>query len=142
MKVDGYTLVDINLAYIADFFDGEGYIGVRSRQTYPELVIEVGNKDKPPIQFIADIFGGTVHEKPPSRGRCLFYKYQRQGYPAAEILEKLLPYLICKKERALLGLTVIGATSQQKNEIADKMARLNAIHGKGKADVSKASRTS
>jgi len=127
-----YTIVDMTYAYAAGFFDGEGYIGIRKRDMRYSLVIEAVNKDRSPIQFLKETLGGSITERPPSRGRCLHYRWQLSGLPAATALEKIIPYLVCKKERALLGIRITYTVGQAAEKIRCRVLELNQIHGKGK----------
>ena len=106
---------DMRLAYIAGFFDGDGYIGLSSDRKLLHIVAT--NGVKAPIQLIADTFGGNILERYPPKGRRIEYRWQRKGFPAGEALEKFAPYLVAKKEQALLGLKSVGASDIKRFEI-------------------------
>lgn len=116
---------DARLGYMAGFFDGEGYIGLGGGRNRDLLRISISNTDKAPIQFFADTFGGNIRETHYMKSRRTLYIWTRGGYPALEILEKLLPYLICKKQQALLGIESVGATSIQRFKIGEQLKTLH-----------------
>jgi hypothetical protein len=98
------------LAYIAGLFDGEGCISMMG----PHLIIIISNTFKESLEFVDRVFGilgGGICEMHPSKKVKLVhsnykrrYDWRIRGKNAARILELLLPYLIIKKEQAILGI--------------------------------------
>lgn len=128
VKPNEYSLLDMKYAYIAGFFDGEGCIGVYRNGRYYNafLRIEIANVDRTSLQFVKSILGGSIIDKPPTSERCkMCYRWKLGGTLAAEALEKLLPYLIIKKERAILGIECVGVSMEHQSEIKIKMNELN-----------------
>lgn len=122
-----YELIDMKYSYIAGFFDGEGYISAvgSDRDAYVCLQIGVVNTDRAPIAFVNELFKSKIYEKTIRGNRKPQYRVRLCGYKAAEVLEKLMPYLITKKERALLGIQLIGASKEVQSEIYCIMRELN-----------------
>ena len=125
---DSYTFKEMELAYVAGFFDGEGYIGVRfrGREKSIQLVIEAYNTIGTSIQFIASILGGTVHKRSDSKVENKpIYRWSLTGSRAAFALCMLLPYLVIKEERARLGIECVIASKERRLEILEEMHKLN-----------------
>jgi hypothetical protein len=125
-----YFYNDIQLAYIAGFFDGEGYIGVSERHDQHaavQLRIEVINTDRSPLLFIIRVFGGNIQRRANTRAHCKpIYRWNLTGVPAAFALSDMLPYLTCKKERAKLGIECMHTTNIRRQlEIVDELRILN-----------------
>ena len=127
-----YNILDLKYSYIAGFFDGEGSIGVHKRGNLARahLSIHVTNTDRNPLDFIVDVFGGNIYEShPQSKKHSTSYRWRLNGLPATCMLEKILPYLICKEERAVLGIESVYSDGKRQVEIADKMLMLNKRGG-------------
>lgn len=101
------------LAYIAGIIDGEGYIGL-AKQKYTEpthgdgfcyvLNVGVGMTEGVISDWLYTEFGGVLSYRN-HKGNCRSsWDWRVKGSVAAEFLEKILPYLIVKKEKAELGL--------------------------------------
>ena len=97
------TVCRENLTYIAGFFDGEGTISSTATY-YNNLRIGITNTCKAPLTFIMETLGGYIYEQKPTPIGRRVYLWQLCGDKAATALEFLLPYLIVKKEEALLGI--------------------------------------
>lgn len=124
LKIIDYTVMDMKFAYIAGFFDGEGCIHVIKPRL--NLRLSASNTDQHPLNFMCEILGGSVNKKSESCGnRKACYQWLCNGVMASEALEKLLPYLIVKKERALLCIELPYATKRKRKEVAGKMTILN-----------------
>lgn len=95
------------LAYLAGLVDGEGYIGIKKARRkdavsaiYHER-IQVRMIHEGSIKLLADTLGGSYYRETMAqrRGRPLFC-YQASDALAADILRKLLPYLVIKRSSA------------------------------------------
>lgn len=94
------------LAYLAGLIDGEGYIGVKKARRkdcisplYHER-IQVRMVHEDAIKLLTDTLGGSYYrEKPRARGRPL-YCWQASDWIASYALERLLPWLLVKRENA------------------------------------------
>lgn len=107
----------ITIEYLAGLFDGEGCISIiksnpfyktSTSKTYKYfLSLMVGMTDPRPIVAFKEFFNGrrtVIQEQPNSVRQRTMYRYQATSNVAEEIIKKLLPYLICKKEQAILAL--------------------------------------
>ena len=100
---------DTQLAYIAGLLDGEGCIKTTGKGY---LQIDIGNTYEDALQFVKSILGGYIYTiKAPMQvyqgaiiHRKVYYRWVLCGKGAAEVLALLLPYLIIKKEQAVLGI--------------------------------------
>ena len=94
------------LAWAAGFIDAEGCISIvrgqgrRSPNHY--VSIQVGNNDLPPLQVLADMFGGTVKTRKTLYGtsKTHFSWWSRSSGPALQAIADLSPYLVSKREEA------------------------------------------
>ena len=99
---------DIDLAYMAGFFDGEGCISVR-RKRVPQgqkhrhymLTISVGQISCIPLQPFLE-HGGKLFQNE-YKGTLMYY-WRLSGYDATDFLKLILPYLLLKKELAELAI--------------------------------------
>jgi intein/homing endonuclease len=101
------VVAETTLAYLAGLIDGEGYIGVKKTNAknsvsplYHER-IQMRMVHEGAIALLASTLGGNYYRERPhaNNGRPL-YCYQASDAKAAEILERLLPYLVVKREAA------------------------------------------
>lgn len=99
-----------HLSYAAGLFDGEGCIHIAKRFTrkgrlrYNLLFNMANNKSPSVLEFMKKLFGGsniqTVFKKKGNPHWIWFIS----GYKAEEMLLKLKPYLMIKKEECKLAL--------------------------------------
>lgn len=100
---------DITLAYIAGIIDGEGYIGVKRmtsarqdrRSPGYHARIQIRMVHEGAIKLIADTLGGWYFKEKAHvvKGRPLFC-YQASDASAENVIRKVLPYLIVKRDSA------------------------------------------
>jgi hypothetical protein len=99
-------------AYLAGFFDGEGFIGIRTiktkkGKTYHHIVATVtqGYKGYVILELFRYYFGGAIHSNCNRPGH---YEWMAVSRQAKVILESLLPYLRIKDEQAKLAIEFQG----------------------------------
>lgn len=105
------------LAWAAGFIDGDGFITIQNRnqtineKQYKGHYLRVGacQANKVPLEELQKLFGGNITTKnsgPNKEGynRKTQYLWCLSTAKAADALEQLLPYLIHKKEVALIGI--------------------------------------
>lgn len=127
------------LAWAAGFMDGDGFITIQQRnqtingKQYKGHYLRVGvcQASKTPLEEFQKLFGGTISIKnsgPNKEGykRKVQYLWNVSTAQAAEVLEQLLPYLVHKKEVAMLGLEFQKTMSNSKvtNDIWQKREEL------------------
>lgn len=96
-------------AYFAGFFDGEGCITMaKSKAGYIKpLKLTVGNTWRNPLTKMAAEYGGTdTSLKVIRHNMPVFHWVLLQSDLQQKFLLKVLPYLIIKREQALLGLEI------------------------------------
>jgi hypothetical protein len=109
------VVVDLDLAYIAGFFDGEGCIILNRQRKLPHhtpgyhLQVSLAQKNRRILDQVVEFFGSGVVYGPRKTG--VHYACWSGG-PAEKVLRELLPYLICKKEEAEIALVAQGAESK------------------------------
>lgn len=110
------TILSINkisneiLAYSAGIVDGEGCILVEDYK-YKNgdrafiLVLKVVNTDKRVIDYLYNSLGGHIcNERKATKNRRRTFRWYMKGKEAANMIKLLLPFMIIKKEQALIAL--------------------------------------
>lgn len=102
LSYDLPSLKNWEWGYIAGFIDGEGYINLKDYN-----LIAISNTDKSSIDWLAEKLKCKYTEiRPKTDKRKILYTLRISRKMAIlKILEKLLPYLIIKKEKAKLMIT-------------------------------------
>lgn len=97
-------------AYAAGFFDGEGSVVIRGPHgKYPHrssysISACIGNDDFRPMQFLQELWGGSLNPGPVrSNGKCNT-RWTLTAVLASRFLQDILPFLIVKREQAVLAL--------------------------------------
>jgi hypothetical protein len=103
-------LKEIDKAYFAGLFDGEGYISVKKTKRGPKIrssqhrvFIGLGMVDPFNPLYLQHIFGGVVRKRTHPKLKP-FYEWIAWGYEAEEALKQLYQYLMTKKRQAKLAL--------------------------------------
>lgn len=102
-------MTELELAYIAGFFDGEGSISIFQEKTGRYRLARIGvyvvNTDFRPIKMLKEKFGGHYREvqRP---GKKKYAVWSVSCVKASEFLKAILPFLIIKKERACLAIEI------------------------------------
>lgn len=106
-------MIDI---YVAGLVDADGSIIISktmprySRRLSPwyRLSVQVTNTHRPVLEMLEEEYGGSVTNKPLTKGsfftRKSHYNWSVGGKGAFEMLKRLQPHLIIKKEQAELGI--------------------------------------
>ncbi len=98
-----------DLAYLAGLLDGEGSISLHMQkldkyELYSFRVL-ITSTNRPVVDWLAEYFGGSIRMQPRRNdGYKDIYRWCLRTCEAAQLLPLLLPYLIIKKEHALLGI--------------------------------------
>lgn len=93
--------------YLAGIFDGEGCIYANhNKKGNTVMSIHLVNTNKPLIYWLQREFGGNVYfEKGKEKVRNK-WAWRVKSKQIIKILSLMLPYLICKKEQAKLGIAL------------------------------------
>ena len=100
------------IAYLAGMIDGDGYVSItrssrRSSQGRHYFGAQVGiaGTRREPHDFAASIWGGAVTRyEPANPNHRPQFQWCRVGAAAVPVLDAIWPYLILKKDHALLAL--------------------------------------
>lgn len=99
---------EIDLAYAAGLFDGEGSISIIKQNSQKDrltpsftLVVALANNDPQAHLFFVNKFGGTVNY---SNRWHRTYQWKLFANEASKFLTLILPYLRLKKYRASIGI--------------------------------------
>lgn len=97
------------LAYLAGMIDGDGFItitrSVRNGKEYFGPQVGIAGTRREPHDLASSLWGGKVSpHTPKNAAHRIQFQWQRMGKAAIPILHALLPYLLIKKEHALLAL--------------------------------------
>jgi len=120
-------MVKTTLQYIAGFFDGEGSIGIYYRQKTKDrfhLRTQLTNNKNKNVQklmaYLMNKFGGNLSEQVTLSGN-IKYNWQLNSDKAVYFLKKIKPYLIFKKDQAIIA---INWQEQRPKPIRDKRGRI------------------
>lgn len=102
---------NIDLAYIAGFFDGEGSIVItpiahstsNQKRTFNMRAQAVSTNEEI-IRLLLAMFGGDIKNKPIKGNRKACWTWRVSSQAATNFLELVLPYLKIKKPQAELAL--------------------------------------
>ena len=105
-------------AYLAGIIDGEGCISIRKckqgKYIYFKPMIEVSMTHRPTIEFVAKTFGNSVwYEVRAIYRHKKIYKWRATGTNVIPILKNILPYLITKREQAIVALEMANLLSKK-----------------------------
>lgn len=96
-----------DIAWAAGFFDGEGCITIhlsrrssRELRQFHQLRTDVVQKSIAPLQKLIEMFGGGIYQ----RSSGALYTWVLTGADAEAFLTAILPYLIVKREQALVAV--------------------------------------
>lgn len=133
----------ISIAYAAGIFDGEGSISIGRSHRYKTftMLAQIINSDLRVIEWFKEKFGGYVwtrSRKGKKEHHYTIYTWAVSARAGADFLGILLPYLIIKREQAVIGielqrLLVPGIDAEKRVMEGEKLkAKLESYrHGKG-----------
>lgn len=95
----------MNIAYVAGFLDGEGYIGINKTT----LQVKTTQCRKEVLEQLRDEFGGSIsdHAWNMTRGpnNRMAWEWSVANQKACNLLEQCLPYLIVKRKEAEFAIS-------------------------------------
>lgn len=137
---------EVDIAWAAGFFDGEGCIHVHIRKAREhrrgysyQLTTTAAQITPIPLDKLKAIFGGkvyTLNSTGPNRRIC--YQWYLGGRSAIEFLRTVLPYLTVKHDEAMLaiqypviqaGETISDVVHSRRVMVAQGLALLKAERG-------------
>lgn len=103
------------VGYTAGIIDGEGCItisfqkySVKRNRSRHRLTVDVANTNRVLLEWLQKNWGGHIYESKPQKIiHKIGYHWKLQGINTIELLRAVLPYLILKKEQALLALAFL-----------------------------------
>jgi len=98
----------VDLAYVAGFFDGEGSIMMSMpKGKHVRVEVAVSQNTRTVLDLHVKLFGGHVYGyAPKKRPRAIMYQWKVYGQDAYEFLIKIEPYLHVKKVEAHEGMEI------------------------------------
>jgi hypothetical protein len=96
-------------AWAAGFFDGEGCVAIckqvhkKGYRTSYMLQLSISQKDPQPLHIFRELFGGFLYEYSAKQNRVKYWRWSVHGNGALSCLDRLIPFLVLKKERAEIG---------------------------------------
>lgn len=123
---------EIEKAYIAGFFDGEGSVLIRcnSRKTnygtttICELAINLSNNDYEVLKFVRDKLGGRITRR---YDRQHPHSLRLESLKAVAFLEAIYPYLITKKKQAEIGIKFQSLIMPKGQKVTNMNERLELV---------------
>lgn len=100
---------ETTLAYLAGVIDSDGYISIQQSAhrgtAYFGARIGISGTRTEPHQLAASIWGGNINSYTPKNPRHrVQYQWARHGAKALGPIYDVLPYLLIKREQALLAI--------------------------------------
>ena len=97
-----------DLAWAAGFFDGEGTVGCRGRERAFRLELSVAQKNREELEHFKWCVGdiGRVREDREPKRKISIFRWSASAREAAIVLRLLLPYLVGKREQAVIALRI------------------------------------
>ena len=118
------------LAWAAGFIDGDGFITIQNRRTTSGSVVYTGQylrlgccqAAESPLKELQSIFGGTIRIKnsgpdKENYSRKIQYIWTLSTKQAAAAIQQLLPYLVHKREVAILALQFQATMQYSKQKV-------------------------
>ncbi len=122
------------LAWAAGFIDGDGFITIQNRKStvngkvYSGQYLRLGccQASEVPLKELQSLFGGTIRSKNcgPNRegyNRLPQFIWTLSTQQASESIAQMLPYLVHKKEVALLALQFQETMSKSKQQLSPEL---------------------
>lgn len=113
-------MTQVELGWIAGIIDGEGCISVKgrgnrgNRVTHSSLSVTVVSVDKIIVKKLKQIIGGNyIFKKHVQENRKDFYRWEITCKSAWQMLEQIVSFLTCKKERAKIAIELGKRTSNR-----------------------------
>lgn len=121
------------LAWAAGFIDGDGFITIQNRKStvngkeYTGQYLRIGccQASEVPLKELQHLFGGSIRIKNsgPNRenySRKTQYIWTLSTKQAADAIKQLLPFLIHKRDVALLALSFQETMSETKKQLSEE----------------------
>lgn len=132
-----------NWSYLAGMIDGEGHISLLKNRQHREsegfaLTLNIGitNRSLPLMKWLIKEFGGVYyHRAHENQNWADRYDWSPKGKKnKEEILLGILPYLIIKREQALVALEFLRLDGKKNTSKRQELvARLNELNRRGKS---------
>lgn len=104
-------LADIEKAYIAGLFDGEGCIHIslnklssRAKHRYHKLEIIIANTNKEILHYLFSTFGGRITQNSIRKNQQTCFSWRMSTKEACAFLKIIYPYLKIKKQQADIAI--------------------------------------
>ena len=100
---------ELDLAYIAGFFDGEGTITIHHRNSLDKInwyrvCASISNTDISLLEYLKDLFGGHISTRIYGGNRKDMYQWQVTSKDAVRFISVISPYLRQKSTQAEVSL--------------------------------------
>lgn len=98
---------DIDCAYAAGFFDGEGHINVRintgsNKKKYKALHVNIGQSTIEVLEWLQHYYGGNIYHYPAGKNKHRkndFWQWSIVGTRAWKFVQQIKPHLKVKQEQ-------------------------------------------
>lgn len=92
------AFTELEKAYVAGFFDGEGCVGIYDHGAGPWLLVVITQKDPSTLSWLHEAYGGSLSAAGPA------WSWRVYASRAAVFLSDMLPYLRTKHEQAQIAV--------------------------------------
>ena len=113
------------IAYIAGLIDGEGSINISKKGgRYFWLTVDIGTTDKRLLAWLLENIGGHVRVSTKANPKHKTgYHWTLCSKQAKKLLQLILPFLIIKKEEAIIGIQ-FQETMKPQNKLLEEDIKL------------------
>src|ERR1700739_1738674 len=100
-------MADLDWAWVAGLFEGEGCIGLQWRNGYPKPTIHIHSTDRDVLEKVVEICGGSVkgpynNKRPNTKDYFTWGLFSKAG--ACGFLVAILPWLLSRRKARALGV--------------------------------------
>lgn len=112
---------EVEMAYMAGILDGDGSFSVLKSHNSYHPCIQLSNAFKGMSEYLFDVFAGSKRIKKPQQDHHkILYVWSVRGLDSAKnVLNKVMPFLVLKKERAKYMLDFIEKSKVKKLELVE-----------------------
>lgn len=127
---------DLDLAYAAGFFDGEGSVSIMKSiatktTSHLRMVVQIGNTNLDVLEYLQIMFGGWIHTRVREGNRKTQYVLLLHSRQAESMLKQIKPYVKVKVKQIDLALdfqdTFIYHHKQLPTEVVEYRGNLRTL---------------
>jgi len=124
-------MAQLELPYIAGFFDGEGCISIHKvADYYYQLTVVISSTSKEPLELLKNQYGGSLLCRPASGNRQPCWQWKIRAVRTKKFLLDIFPWLIIKRPQAAVALEFLSLPRGSPDKAALYMV-MRALNARG-----------